>query len=162
MLFADESYVRRCLGFTDKNERAPSYRIRQALKRLEKRGLLEWRKEKTGWRSRLTPAGEKFAKRIEAAKRIQIRKPEQWDEKWRVVIFDVKEKYKSSRERFRRILGKAGLLRLQDSVWIHPYDCEELIVFIRKDLRLGGSVLYLLVEGVEGDAKLREHFELSP
>ena len=91
---------------------------------------------------------------------MRIRKPKKWDEKWRVVIFDVPEKYRSSRERFRRILQKAGFLRLQDSVWIHPYDCEELVAFMRKELRLGGSVLYLIVEGLEGESKVREHFKL--
>lgn len=159
-MFAKESYVRKHLNLPDNAGRDPSHRMRQAMQRLQKRGLLEWKKDDTGWKSRLTEKGEKFAERIEKAERITIRPPKLWDEKWRVVIFDVKEKYKSSRDRFRRILTKAGLLRLQDSVWIHPYDCEELVSLIRKELKLGGSVLYLIVEGIESNSKLRQHFKL--
>lgn len=157
LTFAPESYVRKHLGFNESQK--INHRMRQALQRLESRGLIE--RESGSWKSRLTAAGEKFAEKIEAAERLQIKKPKRWDEKWRVVIFDVPEKYKASRDRFRRILQKAGFLRLQDSVWIHPYDCEELVAFMRKDLRLGGNVLYMIVEGLEGESRVRIHFKLD-
>lgn len=157
LAFAPESYLRKRLGLPDANKLSVSHRMRQALARLERRGLVE-RGDK-GWNFRLTTNGKKFAEKAEAAEKLKIRKPKRWDEKWRVVIFDVPERYRSSRERFRRILQKAGFLRLQDSVWVHPYECEELIAFMRKELRLGGSVLYLIVEGLEGEARVREHFK---
>ena len=158
LAFAPELYLRKRLGLPDLNKPSISRRMRQALVRLERRGLVE-RGDK-GWNFRLTVKGKNFAGKVESAEKLRIRKPKKWDEKWRVVIFDVPEKYRSSRERFRRILQKAGFLRLQDSVWIHPYDCEELVAFMRKELRLGGSVLYLIVEGLEGESKVREHFKL--
>jgi len=158
LAFAPEHYLRKRLGLPDVGKSSVSRRMRQALVRLERRGLVE--KGDKGWNFRLTSKGKKFAEKVEAVEKLKIRKPKQWDEKWRVVIFDVPEKYRSSRERFRRILQKAGFLRLQDSVWIHPYDCEELVAFMRKELRLGGSVLYLIVEGLEGEFKVREHFKL--
>ena len=123
--------------------------------KLVRRGLLEFK----GRYYQLTKEGEKVLRKWELAD-YSLRKPKKWDEKWRVVIFDVPEKYKSSRERFRRILQKAGFLRLQDSVWVHPYECEELVTFMRKELKLGGSVLYLIVEGLEGETKVREYFKL--
>ena len=158
LAFAPEPYLRKRLGFPETNKPSVSRRMRQALVRLERRGLVE-RGDK-GWNFRLTVKGKNFAEKVESAEKLRIRKPKKWDEKWRIVIFDVPEKYKSSRERFRKILQKAGFLRLQDSVWIHPYECEELIAFMRKELRLGGSVLYLIVEGLEGEVRVREHFKL--
>ena len=158
LAFAPEPYLRKRLGFPEANKPSVSRRMRQALVRLEHRGLVE-RGDK-GWNFRLTVKGKNFAEKVESAEKLRIRKPKKWDEKWRIVIFDVPEKYKSSRERFRKILQKAGFLRLQDSVWIHPYECEELIAFMRKELRLGGSVLYLIVEGLEGEVRVREHFKL--
>lgn len=160
LAFAPESHVRKHLGIQSSSERHPSHRIRQAMRRLERRRLLEWRKEGDSWRSRLTPAGKAYAQKIERAERILLHPKKVWDGKWRIVIFDVKEKYKSSRERFRRILQKAGFVRLQDSVWVYPHDCEELIALMRKDLRLGGSVLYLIAEGIENDSPLHSHFGL--
>lgn len=160
LAFAPESYLRKRLGLPEAKPAEVSRRMRQAMQRLQKRGLVEWKKEGKDWRARLTERGKVFAGKVESAERLRIRKPEHWDEKWRVVIFDVREKYKTSRDRFRRILQKAGFFRLQDSVWVHPYDCEELVVFMRKELKLGGSVLYLIAEGVENDAKLCEFFGL--
>ena len=158
LAFAPEPYLRKRLGFPDTNKSSVSRRMRQALVRLERRGLVE-RGDK-GWNFCLTASGKKFAEKMEAAEKLRIRKPKRWDEKWRVVIFDVPERYKSSRERFRKILQKAGFLRLQDSVWAHPYECEELIAFMRRELRLGGSVLYLIVEGLEGDSRVRSYFNI--
>lgn len=157
LAFVPEPYLRKRLGLSDAGQ-SVSRRMRQSLVRLERRGLVE-RGDK-GWNFRLTAKGKKFAEKIEMTERLLIRKPKKWDEKWRVVIFDVPERYRSSRERFRRILQKAGFLRLQDSVWVHPYQCEELIAFMRKELRLGGSVLYLIVEGLEGEKRVREYFKL--
>lgn len=56
---------------------------------------------------------------------------------------------------------KVGFVRIQNSVWVYPYDCEELIAFIRADLRLGKGLLYIVAEGIEYDKHLRTHFKLS-
>src|SRR3989338_5623807 len=59
-------------------------------------------------------------------------------------------------------LQKIGFVRIQDSVWAYPYDCEEVLAFIRTELRLGGGVLYLIAEGIEHDRSLRAKFDLLP
>src|SRR3989344_4584058 len=127
-------------------KRKPAYRIQQALKRLESRGLIYKGKE------------EKLADRLHTVEKIIIRKPRRWDGKWRVVIFDIWERRKGTRERLRSILKKAGFFMLQDSVWIHQYPCEELIAFVRSDLKLGSGILYLIAEGIEHENKLCKHF----
>jgi hypothetical protein len=45
-------------------------------------------------------------------------------------------------------------------VWIFPYDCEELIVFVRTELKLGPSVTYLIAQGIERDLPYRKYFGL--
>ena len=45
---------------------------------------------------------------------------------------------------------------------MYPYDCEEVLAFIRTDLRLGGGVIYLIAEGIENDKSLRIKFNLIP
>ena len=102
----------------------------------------------------------KFAERLHAAERIKIRAPRVWDQKWRIVIFDIWERRRGVRDKLRRTLEKAGFRRIQDSVWVCPYDCEEFVTFLRADLRLGEGILYLIAEGVENDAKLRKLFDL--
>jgi len=52
-------------------------------------------------------------------------------------------------------------VRLQDSVWIYPYNCEEFVVLLKAELGLGRDVLYLIVDRVEDDLALRIHFKLG-
>ena len=141
-------------------KRKPAYRIQQAATRLEQRKLLARRLTKDGWKIQLTPAGAKYANRLHNAERILIKKPRKWDGRWRIVIFDVWERRRAVRDQLRRMLVKAGFRRVQDSVWVYPYDCEELLTFLRADLRLGKGILYIIAEGIENDRQLRQWFGL--
>lgn len=85
-----------------------------------------------------------------------------WDGKWRVVIFDVKEKQKTKRDALRRMLIQAGFTKLQDSVWVYPYRCDEVVALLKFHLTLGRDLVYMIVDGMEGDVWLREHYHLPP
>jgi len=61
---------------------------------------------------------------------LSISTPKKWDEKWRLVIFDIPEKYKKAREAFRNKLISLDFYQCQKSVWIHPFSCESEIEFI--------------------------------
>ena len=82
------------------------------------------------------------------------------DKKWRVLAFDIKEYRRDTRDKLRKTLVSIGFERLQNSVWIYPYDCEDLIALAKADLRIGADVLYMIVERLEHDKHLREHFSL--
>ena len=92
--------------------------------------------------------------------RTAIAKKRKWDRRWRVVIFDIPERRKSVRASLRRFMNEYGFVRLQDSVWIYPYDCEDLIALAKANFRVGADVLYMIVERLEHDKHLREHFKL--
>lgn len=141
-------------------QKSAAKRMRQALYRLESKGLLKRERSERGWRVSLTDAGEKFAEKLDDAARIKVKVPRRWDEKWRIVIFDIWERRRAVRDRLRLILKKAGFKRIQDSVWVCPYDCEELVTFLRADLKLGKGILYLIAEGIENDEHLRRLFKL--
>lgn len=68
---------------------------------------------------RLTPKGKEKASRDFSLSSWQKRK---WDRKWRIVIFDIAEVNKRTRDRFRAKLKELGFGMLQESVWITPYD----------------------------------------
>ncbi len=160
LAFAPESYLIKHLALQTKETRQPSYRIRQGLRRLEEKGMVQWQKGHDGWSARLTDKGKKHSERMYNVAQVRITKPAEWDGRWRMVIFDIWERRRNARNKLRGTLQKACFLRVQDSVWIYPYDCEELVAFLRTDLRLGGSVLYVVAEGIEHDEKLRRHFNL--
>lgn len=89
-----------------------------------------------------------------------IKRPRKWDKKWRVLIFDIPESRRSLREKIRRSLVSVGFERLQDSVWIFPYDCEELVALLKADLAIGGHLLYMIVDAIEDDHGYRQLFGL--
>ena len=47
------------------------------------------------------------------------------DGKWIMLIFDVPEKYRKSRDLLRSILRNLGYKLFQQSVWVTPYDVSE-------------------------------------
>ena len=75
-------------------------------------------------------------------------------------MFDIPEKRKKIREHLRFEMQEIGFLRMQDSVWIYPYDCEEFIALLKADMHIGSDVLYAVIEEIENDARIRKHFNL--
>ena len=114
---------------------------------------------KTDGQLELTQKGERLAALLGEG-RLAPRKPKRWDGKWRGLIFDIPERRKGVRDQVRRTLVGLGFTRLQDSVWVYPYDCEDLITFLKADFRLGKDVLYLIAD-MEDDKPLRSRFNLA-
>lgn len=135
-----------------------NYRTKTVLGRLVEKGCIAF-VEKGGKRyARITEKGERMLQ-LETEK-TAMAKRRKWDRRWRVVIFDIPERRRSTRVRIRRFMEEYGFVRLQDSVWIYPYDCEDLIALAKANLRIGADVLYMIVERLEHDKHLREHFAL--
>ncbi len=135
-------------------------RLAFARSRLKQRGCIHEEQTEKGIFLRLTRKGTRSIEKI-LAREYRIPEPVWWDGKWRMLIFDVKEKRKSARNRLRSLLSGAGFVRLQDSVWIHPYPCDEFVALVRAHLASGvGELRSLVVEALESDKPLREHFGL--
>lgn len=132
---------------------------KNALTRLATKGYVTFN-ERNGKRfARITEKGR-------AALRLQTMKltdasPQRWDKRWRVVIFDISEKKRPVRDALRRHMQLAGFMRLQDSAWIYPHDCEEVIALLKAELELGNAVIYMIVEKVENDARIKNFFGLK-
>lgn len=108
---------------------------------------------------RLTERGENKMREFEA-RNFSLDKPRKWDGKWRILIFDIKETKKSVRDKIRYTLRSIGFIRLQNSVWVYPYDCEDLVTMFKADMKIGKDLLYLIVDKLENDNYVREHFGL--
>lgn len=130
--------------------------IRVSQERLVRQGLLTYQEGLL----RLTPAGERTLRKLELED-YKLKKPRRWDHKWRVLIFDIDERRRGLREKIRRTLAIIGFERLQDSVWVYPYDCEDLITLLKADFHIGKDMLYLIVDSIENDRHLRHGFDLK-
>ena len=130
--------------------------VKRSRERLVKAGLLEY---KNGL-LRLTAKGQKELHNLEL-KNFNLVKPKKWDGKWRIIIFDIKEDRKVLRDKVRRTLTSIGFMKLQDSVWIYPFDCEELVTLLKADFKIGKDLLYMIVDELEYDLPVRKFFGLS-
>lgn len=90
-----------------------------------------------------------------------ITKPKKWDRKWRMVIFDIPEKYKRMRNIFRKRLIMLGFYKLQESVWVHPYPCFNEVEFLKQIYNVGVNVRYIIADKIEDADDLLEYFKIK-
>ncbi len=107
----------------------------------------------------LTQKGHIFLNKIEH-NNYKIIKPRRWDKKWRILIFDIKEQNRQVRDQIRRKLGFIGFIKLQNSVWVYPYDCEDFINLLKADFSMGQEVLYIIGDRIENEEVLLKWFSL--
>jgi len=135
------------------------YRMKSVAGRLATKGLVVWVERDGKKYLRVTPAGRK-ALAFEQAKITLKNQKKKWDGRWRMVVFDIPERRRGVRLRLRVFMNEIGFARLQDSVWVYPYDCEDFIALLKAELKVGKDVLYAIVDTIEGDKGIRRHFNL--
>jgi DNA-binding transcriptional regulator PaaX len=136
------------------NKRQDEY-IKSSAVKMVRRGLLKY----NGKFYELTTLGQEYLRKWEFAD-YKLNKPKKWDGKWRVIIFDIPDKKRKARDQIRYLFRSAGLYLLQESVWVYPYDCEDIITLLKTDFGVGKNLLYLIVQELENDRHLREEFDL--
>ena len=136
------------------------HRAKTAAGRLVAKGYAAW-VEKDGKKYlRVTPAGRKvFA--FEQAKVVLKNQKKKWDGRWRMIVFDVPERRRRIRVRLCTVMREIGFARLQDSVWVYPYDCEDFVALLKAELKIGNDVLYAIADTIEHDKGLQQQFNLS-
>ena len=148
-------------GIGRRNKYRLKHQVKSALSRLAQKGYVVFEERNGNRYARITPAGEKELKYQEQKTALKLQRRRRWDKRWRVIAFDIPERRRNIRDRLRIVMRDAGFYRLQDSVWLYPYDCEDFITLLKADLKIGAAVLYMVVEQIENDGKLKEHFSLT-
>lgn len=133
------------------------YRLRSVASRLADKGHVEFVKRDGKNYLEVTELGRQILEKGNPQLR---KKKRRWDKRWRMVMFDIPERRRKVRDSLRFTLGEYGFIRLQDSAWIYPYDCEDFIMLLKADLQAGDTILYLLVEAIEHDIELKSQFGL--
>jgi DNA-binding transcriptional regulator PaaX len=109
----------------------------------------------------LTPEGKKKAGKYQIDD-LEIKKPKKWDGKWRILIFDIKDKQRIKREALRGKIKELGLYQLQKSVWVHPHDFQSEIEMLRSFFHLTKEEVRIIIAGyIEEDRGLKNFFRLS-
>jgi phenylacetic acid degradation operon negative regulatory protein len=132
-------------------------KIYTGVKNLEKRRILK--KSKNG-SYRFTSKGQRWFQ-DSVRKYVGIKYPA-WDQKWRIVAFDIPEEFHSGRDALRRRLRFLGFYMLQKSIFVFPYPCEEELGDICKILKISDYVDIFLAESIGfREAEMRKHFEIK-
>ena len=137
----------------------------QTIRRLRKNNLLTVKERNGKFMLELTDEGRRTFKEIQDTEsklqKLQIKKPLQWDKKWRIVIFDIPDtSHKRARDILRGKLKKWEFYPLQKSVWVCPWPCENEIQLAAELYKISRYVNVIVGEKILADASLRKHFSL--
>ncbi len=135
------------------------YRMKSVAGRLVVKKYAVWVERDGKKFLRITPAG-RAAFEFEQAKIALKNQKKKWDGRWRMVVFDIPERRRAVRLRLRAVMNEIGFVRLQDSVWVYPYDCEDFIALLKAELKIGKDILYAIADTIEHDKGIRAHFRL--
>lgn len=131
--------------------------LKRTLKRLEKQKLVEIDEQEGVQVVRITNDGRKRVLRM-ALDELAIKKPKMWDEKWRLVSFDLPEKISKLRKILVEYLRAWGFYPLHKSVYLHAYPCLNEVLFLREYLGVGEYVRVFIVARIENDQVFRDFF----
>ena len=106
----------------------------------------------------LTEKGEK--RRLTYAwENMKVKKPNKWDWRWRIVMFDFPNNDSGFRDAFRNKLKQLGLFQFQKSVWIYPYECKDEVDFVAETLGVAKYITFITAT-IDSDEILREKFDI--
>ena len=95
----------------------------------------------------------------EIEKKQQHRK---WNGSWWMVIFDIPHDQRKKRNALRHFIKRLGMVQLQKSVWIYPFDCSSELQLIKNFFNLEDEKVRLIVSNNIGDVKkLKKIFKLK-
>ena len=91
---------------------------------------------------------------------MEIRKPKSWDGKWRIIIFDIPEERRKTRDALRQHLQQLGCLELQKSVFVHPFDCRDEIDYLIEFYQIRRFVRFIVADSIDNAIHLKYKFRL--
>ncbi len=135
-------------------------KVEDAFYRLRKEGCIGTKKKNHQIYIALTEKGKKKAGWLQIND-LKIKKPKNWDKKWRIVIFDISQLKKLYREAFRGKLKELNFVPLQKSVWIHPFECRDEIELLKDFFGLSEKEVRLIItQEIGKDNWLKKIFKL--
>jgi len=147
--------------FPSDKKRQYDHYLKSSVAKLVEKKLIAFKVNKQGSKYIvLTEKGEQILQKYQL-QNFKLKKPKKWDNKWRIVIFDISEVRKNLRDQLRSTLSLIGFIMVQKSVWVYPYSCDELVSLIKANFSLGKEVLYITADSIENDSLLRNVFSLK-
>jgi len=129
----------------------------EKIRYLRRKGYIETFVEGREKFAELTNKGKEHAEDI-LLDDLEIKRPLQWDGKWRGVMFDIKEDDHVERDIFRVHLKKLNFIQVQKSVYVYPFECTKEISFLARHLSVEEEVTIMIAEIIQGEDKIINTF----
>lgn len=140
-----------------KHKHYPS-EIKRTISRLQNQKLISIDYQEKETRIELLDKGKKKILSYEIEK-LKLNRGK-WDGIWRVVIFDIPEKNRDARDFLRSKLKELGFYKLQKSVLITPWECGDIVDFVKHYYLVGDFVDLILTKNLEKEEYLKRYFNL--
>lgn len=90
------------------------------------------------------------------------RQGRKWGKMWWIVMFDIPQDQRTKRNALRHFIKKLGMVQLQKSVWVYPFDCSNELQLVKDFFNLKDSAVRLIVSKDIGDDKeLKKIFNIN-
>ncbi|TSC89931.1 MAG: phenylacetic acid degradation operon negative regulatory protein [Parcubacteria group bacterium Gr01-1014_2] len=153
-------YLNHSKEFNKYKNQKEKQKLYNALQYLKQKKLVDITEKPNGILVKITTKGYEIIEFYESLEKIKIKKPQKWDRKFRLVIFDIPAKKQGARAALLQKLKEMGFYMLQESIWVHPYDCINEIATLRKLFEIEPYVKIMTTQAIEEEYKLLKHFEL--
>ena len=137
----------------------PMWRYNQAIAYLKKRKEISIIEKNSKTFLKLTRKGKLRALLLRLYR--DFGKQAEWDGKWRLIMWDIPEKYSKERDNIRNLVRGLEFYQLQESAYVTPYILPQSAVDYLRDSKLMKYVRFLRVERFENDKFLKRHFKLK-
>jgi len=136
-------------------KRRGKHEFKRSLRRLEEKGVIYL----SGDKIKLTKRGKDLAKKY-ATEGVEIIKPKKWDGLWHLVSYDIPNEKKQERDWFRFTLKRLEFKQIQESLWVHPYECNQEIAVVAQNLRISPYVAVMVAKTIPHENKVKEYYDL--
>ena len=88
-------------------------------------------------------------------------KKEKWDGRWRMVSFNIPENCRKGRDALRYRLKMAGFYKLQESIFIYPYECEKEVRDFVRLFKMEKYIRFGVLDSIDNSQHIAEFFKLK-
>ncbi|NQV12642.1 CRISPR-associated endonuclease Cas2 [Candidatus Uhrbacteria bacterium] len=121
--------------------KADQIRWKRAFYELERDKFIRRRGRASSVYFEMAPRGSAISQQI-ITRSLAIKEQYEWDQKLRIVSFDISIERSSTRQRLRKILLSLGFVKLQQSIYAHKYPCTQQVNHIQKHLACKNNILF--------------------
>ncbi|MBI1999080.1 MAG: hypothetical protein HYS74_00295 [Parcubacteria group bacterium] len=127
---------------------------------LKRRGYIRIEKKRDGYHLSLTREGKKKVAYYKLQE-LSVKRPKKWDGIWRIVFFDIPTSDHWKRAALREQLHVLDFYQLQKSVWVHPFDCEDEVLFVKNHFNIADDHLRIIyTDDLGDDGEIKKYYKL--